>query len=267
MEALREVLLQADIDASSLAPLFESAQEPAVCFVVSRSEALSTWQRLRDLVPQTGFWPVMLGDDEYLTQRRAIVKRLSRLTAEKIVEEAATIDAAAWFENRYLDELDEIRRRQEEDRSASAPIPPAGLLTGEGPLPGLPDAPWPCAESRFQIPLISPSRVHLGLVPTSFGWQTPAFLRFGAWNRCPSPGENVAVLRFWDDHYGAEVVGMAGKRMELRVSRPPQTQADALGLARQHYLFCPDLVPEETRSLYPLAGSLIGDAVWSFRWD
>jgi hypothetical protein len=269
MESLRALLRQADIDANSLAPLFDSAPEHGFEFVVSGSDAITTWHRLRERTPPIGYWPVLLGDDARLAQHGEVMNRLRRLTPEKILAEADTIDPVAWFENRYLDELDDLRRRLADSEGASDWIRVADLLAAEGPLRGLPQGPWddgPRSEPEFRIPLQYPSRVHVGLVPTGMGWQTPAYLRFGAWGACPSPGENVALLEYWEEHYGAGVVGLAGDMMELRVARPPQTENAALDLAKQQYLYCPDIVTLGTKTVQRLAGSLLDSTIWPFQW-
>jgi hypothetical protein len=269
METLRALLRQADIDANSLAPLFDSAPEHGFEFVVSRSDAITTWHWLRERTPPIGFWPVLLGDDASLAHRRDVMNRLRRLVPEKILAEADTIDPVAWFENRYLDELDDIRRRLADPEIAADWIQLGDLLAAEGPLRGLPQGPWDegaRGELEFRIPLQHRSQFHVGLVPTRLGWQTPAYLRFGAWGACPSPGENVALLKYWEEHYGAGVVGLAGDMMELRVARPPHTEDAALDLAKQHYLYCPDIVTLGTKTVQRLAASLLDSTVWSFAW-
>src|SRR5437762_757052 len=106
--------------------------------------------------------------------------------------------------------------------------------------------PWPEDDEphhAYHIPLDLMTRgprprLHVGLVSTPFAWQTPAYLRYGAWNACPSAAEHVALFRYWGERYGAEVVGMAGDVVEMKVARPPTGRDDALELAGQQYLYC-----------------------------
>jgi hypothetical protein len=275
MESLRALLRQAGIYASSVAPLFGSGPDEVFGLVVQGAQAVSTWQRLRERVEQTEYWPVLLGDDAALAHLRDVVKRLSRLTPEKILAEAETIDPVTWFENRYLDELDEVQTYRDELDNPQDQAYWDRLLAVKGALRGLPQGPWPdefSPQTRFWIPSQSSGgeplpRVHVGLLPTRLGWQSPAYLRFGAWNNCPSPGENVALLKYWQDCYGAEVVGIAGDVVELQVARPPQTQEDALRLAKQQFLYCQDIVVQGTETLQGLAAALLGGTVWFFWWD
>src|SRR5262252_1726632 len=57
----------------------------------------------------------------------------------------------------------------------------------------------------------------------------------GHWNACPPPAYHVAALRKWHDRYGAELLGIDGDTLNLRVWRKPATHEEALELARvQH---------------------------------
>ena len=49
-------------------------------------------------------------------------------------------------------------------------------------------------------------RVVIGLVPTTLPWEALAHLRLGGWNECPTPAEHVAILKWWHERYGAELV-------------------------------------------------------------
>ena len=63
------------------------------------------------------------------------------------------------------------------------------------------------------------------------------------------------------------MVGLTHDVLEMRVARPPADREGALDLARQHYLYCPDLVDQGTPTLDGLGAALLGSPVWSFWWD
>jgi hypothetical protein len=110
-------------------------------------------------------------------------------------------------------------------------------------------------------------KVNVGLIPTD-DWSTiPAHLRWGGWNACPHPEYHVAALRSWRDRFGAELVGLSRDRMDLRVAWPPQSRAHALDLAREHYVYCSDIVDQDVGTLNALAALLLGNEWWSFWWD
>lgn len=108
--------------------------------------------------------------------------------------------------------------------------------------------------------------VLIGLVPTTEGWQVPAFLRYGGGD-CPMPAKHVSVLRYWHERWGAELVGLSGAVMELWVTRPPATRQEAFALAREQCAFCSDIVLQGTETLEVLAATLLHGRSWYFWWD
>ena len=56
--------------------------------------------------------------------------------------------------------------------------------------------------------------------------------------------------------------------MDLQVERRPNTREQALELAREHYVYCNDIVDQsETGTLSSLAACLFVDNWWNFWWD
>lgn len=110
-------------------------------------------------------------------------------------------------------------------------------------------------------------KVYIAVLPTEDSTTIPIHLRWGNWNACPPPEYHVAALRSWRDRYGAELVGLSGDVMNLRVARRPGTRAEALALAREHYDYCNDVVDQGLGTLSRLAASLMADDWWFFWWD
>ena len=274
MDQLAEILCAVGADVPTLDVIFRADLETIHRLTVPGAEAIAAWDRLRGLVPQTGCWPVLLGDDRCVQDLQEHLKHLRYPRAVRILEEAATIDAPAWFENRRLDEIDAMERGVEDKEDLGKWMEGVKRLSPEGPYRGFPEGPWPAGAQpiqTFQVPLDPTGaplpRVHIGLVSTALGWQTPAFLRYGAWDECPSAAEHVAIGQFWGGQYGAEVVGMAGKAVEMKVARPPEDRDDALELAAQQYLYCKGVVSQGAGTLQRLAAALVGATVWHFWWD
>ena len=95
MDKLADILRAAGVDASTPETIFQADMEAVHRLTVPGAEAIQTWERLRGLVPQTGYWPVLLGDERGLENLREHLKRLRYPRAARILEEAATIAAAA----------------------------------------------------------------------------------------------------------------------------------------------------------------------------
>jgi hypothetical protein len=110
-------------------------------------------------------------------------------------------------------------------------------------------------------------RAHLVIVPTDDWTTIPAYLRWGNWNGCPAPEYHVAALRSWRDRFGAELVGLSHDVMNIRVRQRPDTVAEALDLAREHYAYCSDSVDQGTGTLSALAAALRENDWWFFWWD
>lgn len=110
-------------------------------------------------------------------------------------------------------------------------------------------------------------KVHIALIPTDDWTTVPAYLLWGGWNKCPGPEYHVAALRSWRDRFGAELVGLSHNTMNLRVARQPQTRSAALDLAREHFVYCNDIVGPGTETLSQRAATLMASNWWFFRWD
>jgi hypothetical protein len=274
VEQLTEALRKGDIDISSLGILFETGQEKVFELIVPGTKVIDLWRRLRALTDQTGHWPVLVGDDTCVQRLRESVRWMTSMKTEMILRDAATIDPRVWFENRYLDEIDEVKRAAE----AGSPERErywSDLLAADTPLRWLPQGPWPeeaHVARQFSIPFDAVTheplpRVHVALLPTVDGWQAPAYLRFGAWNESPSPGEHVVVFKYWGDLQGAEVVGIAGNVVEFQVSRPPRQRDAAIELAREQFLYCQDIVAQGVQTIQRLAATLHDSGMWHFWWE
>jgi hypothetical protein len=109
-------------------------------------------------------------------------------------------------------------------------------------------AQWPAAgpvknERHPFLVSVHPSgfkpEVLLVTTPASDDAEIFAYLKFGGWNGCPGPHIHVAVMRRWQRDYGAEFVAFSHDALDVRVRRRPQTQAEALALARAHLKYCP----------------------------
>jgi hypothetical protein len=132
---------------------------------------------------------------------------------------------------------------------------------------------WPEDASpyaTFSIPRESATREPIphspiALVPTTPGWQVPAFLRFRA--GFASPAVHVAMAKRWSEPYGAEIVGMLPDTLELQVGRPQETREAALALAREQYVYYNDIVIQGTDTLQALAAGLLLGTAWFFWWD
>ena len=82
-----------------------------------------------------------------------------------------------------------------------------------------------------------------------------------------NPDVHVALMRYWHEKYGAELMTLTRDVVEMSVARPPMTREDALELAKEKFLYCQDILTQGTQTLERLAAEHLGCPVWFFWWD
>ena len=109
-----------------------------------------------------------------------------------------------------------------------------------------------------------PARI--GLVPAArpadilprIGWA-------GACNNRTAP-ELAAVLRSWEDRFGARLLEVGFADIRLLVSRPPQTLEAAQLIAAEHFAFADD-AHKGPRHVGWIARAIVNNPFWDFWWD
>lgn len=76
-----------------------------------------------------------------------------------------------------------------------------------------------------------------------------------------------AVLRSWEERFGALVVRIDRATLWLSVAAPPRTTDHARRVAAEHFAFCCDVDREDPRPLRTYAEDLVGARTWRFWWD
>jgi hypothetical protein len=249
LDDLLAVYAQQDILLGPLQLLYETPTGPAYTLTTTGLEAISLWRQLRAAAEATGYWPILLGQHNWpITQEHPIPD----VTA--LLQQAESLQGATYFR---------AREEELEDVNEDEPIEDEWLEMIGGEIQ---------PNTTFVTPFdllenVPYATLTLALIPTRKSWEIPAYLGFGDWNECPHPATQVAILRYWHTQYGAEPVAITGDVMELQVEHPPQDEAEALVLAREHYLFCPDIVDQGVQSITNLAQTVVKAPVWYFWWD
>jgi hypothetical protein len=138
------------------------------------------------------------------------------------------------------------------------------------PLGEWPASPSPSAGHSVAHNLLTGKplpKVYIGLAPSDDWTTIPAHLRWGGWNACPAAEYHVAAMRTWRDRYGAELIGMSFDTINLRVASKPKTREEALALARDHYIYCSDIIDQGVGTTSALAADLMANDWWYFWWD
>ncbi|MFH9663281.1 DUF4253 domain-containing protein [Streptomyces sp. NPDC017248] len=110
---------------------------------------------------------------------------------------------------------------------------------------------------------------HFALVPARRSADIPAAIGWtGALDYDHDVARVCAVLRSWEDRFGARVVALGPDALVMSVAAPPGTPADAEVLAAEHYALCPDaVVGSGAGSVRSYAKGLAGADSWAFWWD
>jgi hypothetical protein len=253
MARLRVALEPHGLNAPSLRRLEESP-EGVFVLTVTADQAETRWRRLRAVVDETGYWPVLLGSDEDLDLHRENLEIAQDAGEEseagRILHAAKLFDPAQWVERQLR----------------------GGVDDGPGAWPDAPSSADGATDGAFSIPrsaaaLDSWAVIHIAMAPTRSSWEVPAYLRFGGFNDCPHPYEHVALWRYWHARYGAEIVGITPDVVEGLTARPPRDRDGALRLAREQHAYCSDIVSQGCGSVSVLASLLVDRPHWFFWWD
>jgi hypothetical protein len=76
-----------------------------------------------------------------------------------------------------------------------------------------------------------------------------------------------AVLRSWEDRFGATLIVLGFDEMELSVAAPPRLPGPALVLAAEHRGFSVRSFSGQPGNLREYASSLMYRRHWRFSWD
>lgn len=219
--------------------------------LVEREQVLAVWKTLRELVPVTGYWPV-IGWLEF----EPFDFPAYRVSTQAIIEAGLAIDMDVWFETEKRQILVQKPNFPQNTIWSFISRPENGNLS-------FPPLDYEIPElrlSRFQENLTP-----LALLPTKVPWEVPAYFVFAGDHQ---PAElHVAICKYWYQKYGAEMVSLIMGAIDMHVSSPPQTYEAAYQLAEEQFFYDPDLIYQNVGCLPRLADLLIQSPVWTFWWD
>jgi Domain of unknown function (DUF4253) len=227
------------------------------------------WAALSAAHQETGLVPILLsgmGGDPQDTRRPwdngefdppPDVTELERMEAASVLQEM-------WDGTAY--EGDDEDGEEEDDEMVAMRAPFSRQF------PGLAPAEYsPLSQDQLQNVLTSLRPARLGLVPAS----RPAdVLPLIGWSGF-APGTDgtlslAAVLRSWEDRFGARLLDVGFAQIRLLVERPPRTYEAAQGLAVEQFAFCNECTLAGQAGLSDvgsIAAGLVNTPVWGFSWD
>jgi Domain of unknown function (DUF4253) len=213
---------------------------------VPGSQAL---EKLHELRKRQNGIAVILGNQEAFEMSFYTMENYEGPDLEELLEMAKDINAKSWLEARKNDDPEyyEIAPEpwnEENEKPNSNLIAHIDYTTR-----------YPYTEIKITV------------IPALESWHVPCYLRIGNWNSVPKAEEHSAIFKYWLEKHGATVACIAHDIIEFTVERPPSTREAALELAREQYIYCPDIVHQNLGSVEALAATLLHASVWFFWWD
>ncbi|MEV8596174.1 DUF4253 domain-containing protein [Streptomyces sp. NPDC052012] len=140
---------------------------------------------------------------------------------------------------------------------------------GRAPTPTLVDEADAMAEQYARAFLAQHPHARLGLVAAPRGADALAITGWaGPLNYDNDTAKFSAVVRDWEDRFGARLVGVGFDTLHLSIAAPPNRLEDALVIAAEHFACCPDNIWQgDHPHLAAYAEHLIELNCWDFWWD
>ncbi|MEV6107698.1 DUF4253 domain-containing protein [Streptomyces sp. NPDC051940] len=219
---------------------------PVYAGVLAGVDAFRLWSDLRTLHGLTGWWPVLAGDPEDLGGL------LTGLTPQ-FAPPSGRPDTGV------PDGRELLSGWGDWELSAPRVTSLAARLAGDVDLDQV---------GGTYISAIHQERTTLCLVRAVHGYHVPALLNWaGACNHDITGAQHGAVLRYFHEQYGAELVTLQEGVMELLVGRRPRTPEGVARAALEQCAYCPDIVDQGVGGIEELARTQVLGGSWYFWWD
>lgn len=226
----------------SYTPVAAGENGEAVAALVTAGNLELLWQHLVLTFPEHGLWPVVTDLEEYRGDPLGVLREFLAGPAE------ITEDAEAFFRRRYSDP---------DFRTYAVPHPPFTHLarfTTSGTRHRLAPADVPANYGLLVVPTTRPADI-----PAALGW-------LGGTNYDILGPDISAVLRSWEDRFGAVLMQLNPDFLTLQVPHPPTDPGEQVQAALEHYLFCPDNIEQGTQTFENYVPAIPALA-WAFWWD
>lgn len=244
-------------------------------------ESGRVWAALSELHPQTGLVPVQLDglriDSLFHGDRHGLPGDALRpwdnaeFGRPQDPREADTIDVGALLGNLWRGEVrTDVDDPEETERWAPFTPEWPGLAEPE-------HTPLTLAEREHALDVVLPGirRANLATPDARIGLiraGRPAdVLAAIGWGGLANRGEEalmplIAMLRSWEDRFGARLIDVGFADVRLLVDRPPRTLEAAERLAAEQALLADDCI-DGSRDVPDIAPRLVNAPVWTFWWD
>lgn len=77
----------------------------------------------------------------------------------------------------------------------------------------------------------------------------------------------AAVLRSWEERFGARLLRVGFAEIQLLAERPPRTVQAAQQLAAEQFAFCDESAGKGLHDVPSITAHLLSSPTWTFWWD
>lgn len=247
--AIQELLESLSLESNERIELPQLEGVAPLCAIAMPEErSFDRWQEANAKASEFGYVAIGIGSKHSLDRLIDHVECVDWWNLSQATEVATSLDLQKWFAERESDIVEDAGELPWGEWNDSE----------EGPRNGL----WFPFENGVHL-----DPWWMGMIPAQENWQVPLSLAYGNWNACPDATVHAAVARYWQEVYGATLVGMGPDTIEFLVDDPPSTRETALALAKQQFLYCSDIVDQGIGTISALGASLIDNGTWNFWWD
>jgi Domain of unknown function (DUF4253) len=214
------------------------------------------WAMLTDAHEQTGLVPVLIVSKDSQTARPWNGGELLRPPG---IAGLDLLDATAVLTKMWDDSLPSAEEYDEQDAADRAPF--------SRQFPGLaPRQDQELSTTARGRAIASLPASYLALVPASRPADVPVQVGWQPSDTFDDARPIAAVLRSWEDRFGARLLEMGAADIRLLVDRPPRTRQAAEAIAAEHFAFATES-GTGSGTISSIAAGLIDQPLWSFWWD
>ncbi len=270
-----EELLSTSIFSSHKKQALSIPEEENLAFFIelesplNNSERLRLWQAAKDLLPQTGHWPVLIqggfsgqpwpSSEDLFSRFFYREETNAKIVPAEIIAASNHLSAQDFFTDAMQEEVKEesfleiieneiaisaelFEVEEEEIKAWLTQYPIDNIIALEAAL-------WTWEDSKnkefpnvadfqdWHEPLAQEGEGILFL-PTENAWESLAYVHFfGASLR--NSATYIAVGKYWQKHYNAEIVAHYGTMLHCLTEKTPTHPLEALTLAYQQRVFAP----------------------------
>ncbi|MFB6842295.1 DUF4253 domain-containing protein [Streptomyces sp. NPDC056361] len=245
-----------------------------------------TWAALRPAARTAGLLPVLLGGDRHPDDWRLTPE----LTTDPADHDADEVLADLWHAYAAASAIPKAAPHPKATATATATAeePPGSLPSHAETVSPFTDA-WPGTSPALPLhtdpdhtaaavavaatltepgswladarPALVPARRSAD-IPATIGWTGPL-------DHETDTARLSAVLRSWEDRFGARLIALTPNQLLLSIAAPPLTTPQAQAIAPEHLAFSPTTLTQSPHpTLHTYAHhTLLNAPIWTFRWS